>query len=153
MAQQTQINGNRYSFVDMTVTMAGIDQPRAFLSINYDATKEPGKVMANSIVPVGYTAGHAEGSGSFQMLDAELDDFFSDLTNDGDLNAMDVDFDIIVNFSANGTDVRTDELRGCRITKVTKANQQGTEASSTTCDISIRRIKRNGINLFGEAQG
>jgi hypothetical protein len=148
--QQTQINGNRYSFTSITVQMAGMEQPRAFKSINYDANQDPGKVQTNQVTLAGLTSGYADGSGGFEMLDSELDDFFTALSGGGVFNVMDVDFDIIVNFSANGIDVRQDTLRGCRITKIGASRQNNNEASSTSCELIIRRMYRNGAPLFGE---
>jgi len=147
--QQTAINGNRYSFTSVSVEMGNSAIPKGvFRSINYEGTKDPGVMQGNQIVVVGLTTGYGQGSGDFEMAVAELDDFFSNVTNNGQFNVMDVDFDIRVSFSVNDIDVRTDVLRGCRITAVTSSNASGNDATVKSCKLFIRRIWINGLSLF-----
>ncbi len=150
MAQQTMLNGNRYSFVNITVNIGGNDQPRVFKSINYKATQEPGTVQANQVTVVGLTAGYGVGSGSFEMLISELDDLYASLTNNGEVPIMAVDFDMIVAYSVNDVDVRTDSLLGCRITDLDASNQQGTDASTRANTLFIRRVLINGIDAYAD---
>ena len=157
MAQQTLINGNRYSFTSLNVTMNGTPITKGvFQSINYDAAQDPGIVQGNQVTIVGRTEGYGVGTGSFEMLVSELDDFFAELFGAGGNSPqpgapiMAVYFDIMVNYSVNDVDVRTDQLLGCRITKVGSANTQGNNATTKTCDLSIARIFANGIPVFGD---
>lgn len=153
MAQQTQVNGNRYSFTNVFVTLAGDPVPKGvFKSINYDAMQDPGIVQGNQVSIVGRTQGYGTSTGSFEMLVSELDDFFQVITLGGSFSAMAPfqDFDITVSYSVNGVDVRTDELIGCRITKIGSANQQGTDATTKTCDLSIARLILNGVQAFAD---
>ena len=81
MAQDTLVNGNRYSFVNISVMMNGNDiQKGVFKSINFDATQDPGIIQGNQIGIVGRTAGYGTGTGSFEMLVSEFDDFSKDLS-------------------------------------------------------------------------
>lgn len=160
--QQTQINGNRYSFTNISVVTAnfmvgaaitgiGAEQPKGvFKSINYDAMQDPGIVQGNQISIVGRTTGYGTGTGSFEMLVSELDDFFAQLTGSGVFPIMSVDFDLIVAYSVNDIDVRTDVLRGCRITKIGSANSQGNDASTKSCDLSIAQLEFNGVAAFAD---
>lgn len=155
MAQQTAINGNRYDFTSLsceaTSANAAYTPPKGVMeSINYDATQEPGIVQGNSVVMVGRTAGYGIGSGSFSMLASEFDDFAAQLTGNGAVPLMSVDFIWTVSYSVNGIDVRTDVLRGCRITKVSSPNQKGNEAKTIQCDMSIARIALNKIDMFAD---
>ncbi len=156
MAQQTLINGNRYSFTSINAVWnrQGGGQgefPRGiFKSINYDASQDPGIVQGNAIAPVGRTTGFGTGTGSFEALISELDDFLAQVTNSGQFPIMNVDWDLIVSYSVNDIDVRTDTLLGCRITKVGQANSQGNDATMTSCDISIMKMYRNGLLVFGD---
>lgn len=151
MAQQTQINGNRFSFTNVSVVLDGVEQPKGvFKSINYKATQEPGNVQGNQVVIVGRTQGYGIGSGSFEMLVSEWDDFVLDLTDDGDVPIMSVDFDIVVSYSVNDTDVRTDRLEGCRITDIDSTNQQGNDATMKNCTLSIARVYENDVAAFGD---
>lgn len=151
MAQQTLINGNRYSFTSISVTMNNIQQPRGvFKSINYKATKESPFVQGNRVVPEGRTRGYGTGGGSFEMLKSEWNDFVSDVTNDGEIPIMDADFSILVGYSENGVDTTQDNLRGVRITDIDLNNQQGTDATYVSCTISIMRLSLNGIDAYAD---
>lgn len=152
MAQQTQINGNRFSFTSISVTIGGIDQPKGvFKSINYSAKQEPGKVEGNQITPIGYTSGYGEGSGDFEMLASEFDDLAKTLSqNNSNAPLMSCDFDISVSYSVNGTDTRTDKLRGCRITAVESSNSAGSDATMKKASLLIRRVTMNGIDMFAD---
>ncbi len=156
MAQQTLINGNRYSFTsisaDWNIVGGGSGEfPRGiFKSINYDASQDPGIVQGNSIAPVGRTTGFGTGTGSFESLISELDDFLAQITNGGQFPIMNVDWNLTISYSVNDIDVRTDTLLGCRITKVGQANSQGNDATMSSCDISIMKMFRNGLLVFGD---
>jgi hypothetical protein len=151
MSQQTSINGDRYSFVNLAVELDGnLIAKGVFTSINYDATQEPGVVQGNQVTIVGRTAGYGTATGSFEMLVSEWDDFNAFLTQDGLFPTMSVYFDIIVSYSVNDIDVRTDTLRGVKITKIGSANQQGTDPTKKTCDLSIARLLLDGIEAFGD---
>ncbi len=156
MSQQTLVNGNRYSFTSISATWNIIgggsgEFPRGiFKSISYDASQDPGLVQGNSIAPVGRTTGFGSGTGSFESLISELDDFLAAVTNGGQFPIMNVDWNLTVSYSVNDIDVRTDTLLGCRITKVGQSNSQGNDATMTSCDISIMKMYRNGLLVFGD---
>ncbi len=157
MAQQTLINGNRYSFTSISAdwknmaTGLGGEFPRGiFKSINYDASQDPGLVQGNAIAPVGRTTGYGTGTGSFEALISELDDFLQQLTNNGQFPIMNVDFNLVISYSVNDIDVRTDTLLGCRITSVKQANSQGNDATQSSCDLSIMKMYRNGLLVYGD---
>lgn len=153
MAQQTQINGNRYSYTSISVVLDGVPQPKGvFTSISYKATQSPGIVQGNQVTQVGRTSGYGTGTGSFEMLVSELDDFYAELTDNGFAPVMSVDFDIIVSYSVNDIDVRTDTLRGCRIDDIDSPNQQGTDPTKKTNTFTIARVNLNGIEAFGDDQ-
>jgi hypothetical protein len=151
MAQQTQINGNRYSFVDISVTTNGTDQPKGiFKSINYKASKKRGMVQGNQTTPVGRTRGYGEGSGSFEMLRSEWDDFVVNITNNGEIPILDAEFDITVSYSTNDVDTITDTLRGVCIEDLDFNNQQGTDASYVACQLSIMRLALSDIDAYSD---
>ena len=156
MAQQTQINGNRYSFTSVSVSMNGLDVPRGvFKSINYSGEQTPGEVEGNQVVSVGLTTGYGKGAGDFEMLLSDFDDMAAQLTNNGQLPLMAVDFDIAAVYSVNDIDVRSDMLRGVRMTRVESSNQTGTDASTVKATLYIRRLTRRTsdgieIDLFGD---
>ncbi len=151
MSQQTQIQGNRYSFTNLSAAANGSDFARGiFKSVNYDAMQDPGVVQGNQIGIMGRTDGYGTASGNLEILLSESDDFFSFLTNNGNFPLMGVFWDLTVSYSVNDVDVRTDQLLGIRITKVGASNQQGNDASTVTLELNIARMKRNGILMYGD---
>jgi hypothetical protein len=154
VAQQTLINGNRFSFSNVFVNLNGVDVAKGvFKAISYDSEQTSGEVNGNQVVLAGLTEGTAKGTGSFEMLLSDANDFMSQLSSAGVFPVMSVDFDIIVQYSVNDVDVVTDQLRGCRIQKVGTANQQGPDATTRTFEILIRRMIENGNEMFGDRSG
>lgn len=160
--QQTLINGNRYSFTNISLIPfdfqvgysligAGTELPRGVIkSISYDATQEPGIVQGNQVVMTGRTQGYGMGSGSFELLVSEMDDFFLQLSGGSTFPIMSVNFGLTIAYSVNDIDVRFDALIGCRITKIGSSNSQGSDATTKTCDLSIARVILNGIDAFAD---
>lgn len=150
MAQQTLINGNRFSFVNLSVSANGADIPRgAITALNYNPTQEPGLVQGNLNVPTGRTQGYASATGSMEILLSEFNDFILGLTGGNPLVAfMDVDFDIVASYSVNDIDVVTDSLLGCRITNADASNAQGSDPTKRMVQLSIMRVYLNGVAAF-----
>jgi hypothetical protein len=149
---QTLINGDRYDFTTISVNANGNDITKgAFKSINYGGSQEPGIVQGNRSLIMGLTPGYGLGDGSFTMFRGEFDDFNDDLTENGNIPTTLVDFVIIVQYSVNDVDVSTDTIY-CRIKKVDLQNSQGSDASMVACDLTVRRLKLNGNDVFGEAE-
>lgn len=152
MPQQTQINGNRHAFVDISVTMDGVDQPKGvFKSWNYKASKKRGIVQGNQVAPVGRTRGYGEGSGSFEMLRSEYDDLCKSVTNDGEIPILDAEFDVDISYSTNDVDTITDQLRGVCMEDIDLNNQQGTDAAYVSVQVSIMRLKLSGRDTYSDA--
>lgn len=153
MAQDTLVNGNRYSFVNIAVARGQQQIARGvFKSINYDGMQEPGLVQGNQIQAVGRTAGNGTVTGSFEMLLSEMNDFFADITGNGAIAIGDAEFNLSVSYSVNDVDTITDELIGVRISKVGSSNQQGNDATTKTCELSIMLLRLNGIYMFADPQ-
>lgn len=159
MAQQTAINGDRFDFT--TLSLEASTAPRfgaqnyqfakgVIASINYDATQDGANVQGNQVGVVGRTPGYGTSTGSMEVLVSESDDFHALITNNGQIPIMSVYFDLRVSYSVNGTDVRTDTLRGIRITKIGSANQKGSDASTKTYELNIAQIFLNGIAAYGD---
>jgi len=159
VAKQTAVNGVRYSFTDLTLeattapNFGGVDVrvPKGVVqSINYDAQIDSALVQGNSILPVGSTNGMGTSSGSMELLVSEMDDFFSLITGGGAFPITAVFFDLRIAYSVNGTDVRVDSLRGCRITKIGSSNQKGSDATVKSCDLQIKQVYINGIAAYAD---
>ncbi len=151
MGQNTQINGNRYSFVDITVSSGGVQLPKGVLqSINYSGGQDPGLVQGNQVTPVGRTRGYGTSQGDFEMLVSELDDFLALITQNGTFPITAIDFNFEIAYSVNDVDTRIDTLIGCRITNVSSPNTKGNGETVKTCQLSIMRQKLNGIDLYAD---
>ena len=157
MSQDTLINGNRHSFVNVSVQANRLDgffsQPPkgCFKSLNYKATQEPGIVQGNQVVQVGRTEGYGVGTGSFEMLLSEVNGLYLFLTGGANtgIPILSVDWEIIVSYS-NGPDTITDTLQGVRINDIDSNNTQSTDASMKTNTFNIARVYLNGIPAFGD---
>lgn len=159
MAQQTNYQGNRYSFTDISIEgettqlygSVPFSFPKGVLqSLNWDASQDAGIVQGNQISIVGRTNGYGTCTGSLEMLASEVDDFFSTITSQGFYPVMSVFLNLRITYSVNGTDVRTDTLQGIKITKVGAANQKGNDATTKSLDLNIAKAYQNGILLFGD---
>lgn len=159
MAQQTAYQGNRFSFTDIAIDGAvgsnyggqtfsfakGVVQ-----SLGWDPQQDAGIVQGNRVTIMGRTTGFGTCTGSLELLVSECDDWFATITSNGFYPVMSVYFNLTIVYSVNGTDVRTDQLLGCRITKVGAANQKGNDATTRTIELSIAQPIQNGIPLYAD---
>lgn len=156
MAQNTAINGTRYAFTNFsceahTITGGAYVPPKGVMqAMNWSAKQDPGIVDGNQVVQVGVTDGYGRGSGDFEILLSESDDFEAKLSGDGAVPVMSVFFDWVGAYSVNDIDVTTFVLRGCKITGIDVNNAKGTDAITTKYTINIAQIFKNGIALFGD---
>jgi hypothetical protein len=148
--QQTLVNGNRFSFVNLGITANGVDLPKGCVTaVNYKPQQQPGVVQGNLNVPTGRTQGYATCDGSIEILLSEANDFYQNLTGgDPTIGILDVDFQIIVQYSVNDIDIVTDTLLGCRLTDIGADNAQGPDATKRTHTLSIMRAFLNGIAAY-----
>lgn len=159
MAQQTAYQGVRYSFTDISLDgettqlygSVAFTFPKGVLqSLSWDASQDSGIVQGNQIGMVGRTNGYGTGTGSMELLASESDDWLTTITSGGFYAAMAVNFNLRVAYSVNGTDVRVDTLQGIKITKISTNNQKGNDATMSTFELSIPKVYKNGILLFGD---
>lgn len=159
MAQQTNYNGVRYSFTDISIEgetsqlygSVPFQFPKGVLqSLTWDASQDPGIVQGNQIAIVGRTNGMGTATGSMELLVSESDDWLSSITTQGLYPAMSVFFNLRVSYSVNGTDVRVDRLDGMKISKIGTNNAKGNDGTVSSFDLSIAKITKAGILLFGD---
>jgi hypothetical protein len=147
MADSPIINGNAYSWASIGAAIDGVDTPD-FTEITYSPALEPGKVRAMGIRLRGTTAGEADSDGSFSMLKGQASTFIKAMGN----GLMRKTFAMTISYEEEGevTKIVTDELFGCRITKIEDSAKVGTEASTVKFDIHILRMKLNGVDPHGD---
>ncbi len=172
--QSTSLNGSRFSFANISVawdgvntgnqpfTLPGGDFPRGcFKSISYDVMLDAGIVQGNQVAMVGRTMGYGTATGSIEMLVAEFDTWAAYVTltggggpgGSGPTSAfplLSIDFNLKIAYSINDIDMRQDQLIGCRITKASTSNSSGNDATTVSLDLSIARVIRNGVDMFGD---
>jgi hypothetical protein len=153
MAQQTNVNGVRISFTDLTVegetspnngSLAFFFPKGVLQSASWDALRTPVSCQGNQVGMVGRTNGYGVGTGSFELLVSEADDWISTITSNGSVPLMSVFFNLRFSYSINGVDVRIDSLMGIKITKVGAANQKGNDATTRTFEFSVSPGLRGG---------
>lgn len=142
----TWINGNRASFVDVSMEANGQDIPiGALRSINWQGALEPGMVEGNSVFSPGRTSGNYKASCDFEMLLAESDEFESNLTNDGSTGLLQTDFFMQVSYALSDESyVETVKIRGARIKTHGVSGQNGNDALYMKYELTVMRIERNG---------
>jgi hypothetical protein len=159
VAQQTAYQGNRYSFTDISVEgettqLYGSIQfafPKGVLqSLNWSAEQDPGIVQGNQVGIVGRTNGYGVGTGEMSLLVSESDDWIVSITSQGFYPALSVYFNLRITYSINGIDVRSDRLDGVRLTKIGTDNAKGNDPTISTFPLSIARIYKAGVLLFGD---
>ncbi len=145
MADSPIINGHAYSWGSIGTAIDGVDTPD-FTEINYSPSLEIGKVRGLGTRVKATTVGEADAEGSFSMLKGQAAKFIKAM-GDG---LMRKTFAITVSYDEDGEGgIVTDELFGCRITKIEDSPKQGTDAVVTKFDIHILRLKLNGVDPHG----
>lgn len=159
MAQQTNVNGVRISFTDLTVEGETSPQngslpfffPKGVVqACSWDGAQDAGIVQGNQVGMVGRTNGYGVGTGSLELLVSEADDWISTITANGSFPLMSVFFNLRFSYSINGVDVRIDSLSGIKITKVGAANSKGNDATTRTFEFSVSQVYEAGIPLYGD---
>lgn len=142
----TWINGNRVSFVDVSMEADGNDIPiGALRSINWQGSLEPGIIEGNAVFSPGRTSGTYKGSADFEMLLAESDDFENNLTNNGNTGLLQTDFLMQVSYALTDESyVETVKLRGSRIKTHGVSGTSGSDALYMKYELTVMRIERNG---------
>lgn len=138
MAEQVLINGFLHDSSSCLFKING--KPVAFLELNYEQKKEPGKIRGSGAQRRGKTRGDYEASGSMKLLIDDGEAFENDLQ--GPL--LDTHFEGSVAFEREGRN-HYHELVGCLATsdKTAVANGNG-EAIAYEYTLDIELIVKNG---------
>ncbi len=156
MAQQTAINGTRYAWTNFSCEAATIDggtyaPPKGVMqAFNWSAKQDAGEVEGNQVAPVGVTDGYGKGTGDFEMLLSESDDFDSALTGAGAVPLMSVFFTWVVQYSVNDIDVTTTVVEGIKITGLDQSGAKGSDPATAKYTFRCSKITKNGVVIFGD---
>lgn len=133
-----QINGNRYDFSSVQITVAGL-KIFGVKSINYKGALDPGEVRGNHAQIIGSTRGKYTAEGSIEIYKLEFSEMVRVL-GFLQLGFMEVRFDVDVHYNEPGQDVITDKLRAVRIKSHEDSPAEGNDPSTTKCDLHIGLI-------------
>jgi hypothetical protein len=133
-----EYNGNRFSWASIQIRFNG-KRYIGVKSLKCSQELEPEMVYGTSAQPIGRTQGDLKPDASLEMYTAEADALIDDL-GDG---YMEKEFDIHVAFQ-EGAKISTRVLKKCRLKKVDESHSRGTDALTTTFDLSVMWIERNG---------
>lgn len=164
MAQDTYVNGTRYSWPNFSCIATAINNgsnatnggnytpPKgAMQSFNYSAKQEGADVDGNMVGPVGVTDGYGRGTLDWEILKSESDDFDAGISGGpGGTPLMSCFFQWTISYSINDIDTTTVIFQGVKISGVDENGQKGTDAATVKYSARCSRIIKNGIVLFGD---
>lgn len=166
MAQQTQINGNRYSHVNLLLSFANVSNANnnalqfpggpirrgVITALNYKPAVDGAIVQGNQVAPVGRTMGYGSSTGSVTFLVSEFNDFCQVITQGGAFPISTAEFNLTASYGINDIDTFQDDLIGCRLMDADSTSQNGNDPTARVCTLSIMRIKLNGIDFYADPQ-
>jgi len=135
MAEFPLVNGTMHDFTSIEFTMNGTVRPKV-KEISYTLELAPTDVYGTPAQKVGRTRGQLKPEASVTMYKAEFDDLVFTLG----LGYMESVFNIVVNYSDPGTDIHTDELKGCRIMKWEVSASSGADPVEVAIDLNVMDI-------------
>jgi len=134
-----QVNGFRYDWSSVEVNVKG----RTYLgcsSVDYKAAMNRGKVRGTHTQSLGFTRGQYEPDGSFEMPNAEADEFIASL-GDGFMEEF---FDIVVSYAEKNAPTRSDVVYGCLIKSMARGGSNGTDPLKTKFELDVTYIIPDG---------
>ena len=140
MSSYPQVNGNRYSWASAEVTING-KRIRGIKEISYSNGLEPGEVRGTGPQKLGRTRGDLKPEASFTILKQEYYELIAALGE----GYLEVEFDIVVQYSERNAPIITDEIKACRLKKPDHSYSQSTEAMVVKCDLDCMYVIENGI--------
>lgn len=132
------VRGMRMSFSSVKVSMDNQAPLIACKDISYDDTLSGVKVKGTNPYPLGRTRGDYEANGSIEIYREEFNDFMNTISPLQGFKES--SFDIVVQYSENGTDVITDTLVGCRIESNPSKASQSADPLTIAVKLSVMHI-------------
>lgn len=133
------INGAGFSYSSIELKINGLIF-RGFKSINYELSRERGKVYGNSPDPLFKTVGKADYTCDAEIYVAEWYAFLAQLG----AGFGDVFFPILVSYAQAGFDTVQDSILGCTIDKISASQSEGTDPLVRKVEFNPLKILLNG---------
>lgn len=158
--QQVYINSVRYAFQNVTVRGETLQQyggvafqfPKGtFAALNWEASQDSGEVQGNRIQSIGVTDGYGLGSGDFEVLLSEANDWQRLISGGGQFPVLSVFFNFRVILSVNnGQDVTVVRIEGMKCKNVGAGMQRGNDAVTLKYQYRAGQIYVDDIPLFAD---
>lgn len=144
------VNGNRYDHSSVEITLLG-QRFDGVKSVSYKQMLEPGEVRGNRAQLIGRTRGKYSAEGNIELYRLEYDAVCALIRAQGK-GLLETSFDIVVNYTENGTDVSTDKLIGCRFKSDDTSSQEGGDAITVKLDLHVMKLIKNGTSPINPAR-
>jgi hypothetical protein len=158
--QQVYINAVRFSFTDVSFEGETLQPygnvpfqfPKGvFASFNWKASQDSGEVQGNRIQSLGVTNGYGLGSGDFELLVSEADDWAAKITGAGLYPLMSVFFNFRLTYAVNnGIDVRRVDVVGMKVKDVSAGAARGNDSATQKYEFRAGQVFVNGVAMFGD---
>ena len=140
MASITFFDSKDCEWADMTVLFAGTPLTK-IRGLKYKASKEKQLLHAAGDEPISIQSGNRTYDGSIKVLKGALDDINRAAIAAGGDDVLDIQFDIIITYKAQGTRLlQTDTLKGVEITNFEKGWEQGAKNMDITLPIIFLKL-------------
>lgn len=130
-----------YSWSDIEMTMLG-RVVIGFRKISYTEKQTKTNIYARGNKPVARTRGNKEYEGSVMLLQSEVESLQAELAAGKSLNDIGP-FDITVSYAPASGNIKTDILKACEFTEITKGMSQGDSNMEIELPIIIGDIDYN----------
>lgn len=142
------INGKRHQHSSMEIQI-GVRRFIDVKSIDYEDELKPGKVRGTKVRVQGRTRGIYDATASMEVYRGESEELMAELTKGGQ-GFGEQEFDIVINIRSPGMPLVTDEIIGCRVTKVSSSSSEDENGLADKFELDVMRIRRNGKDMVVE---
>lgn len=139
------INGKKYSWEDISVVLP-IGEAIGIDSIEYSDGQEVEATYGKGSGAIGYGVGNYSAEGKMTLLKEEADKLIAYAQKNGGSLYRLKPFPIVASYANDDQPTATDELKSCKIKKVSDSRKQGDKKTTTDIEFDILDgIFRNGV--------
>jgi hypothetical protein len=139
------INGKSYGWEDIS-TVLPYGEAIGIQNVEYSDSKELDPTYGRGSNPTGYGAGNYSAEGKITVSKEEYNKFIDYAKKLGTPLYKVPPFPIVVSYANDDQPTSTDELKSCKVTKVSESRGQGDKESKVEMELKILGgIYRNGL--------